>query len=241
MNRSGLVGRLAQAPATFGLIGLTGTVFLLQLFGEALFGFDAVLALGVKANKEILAGQLWRLVTPVFIHAGLLHLFVNMYSLFALGPAVEQFFGTPRMLALYLISGVSGVAFSLAFNPFRSVGASGAIFGLLGGLGAFLYQHRSVFGPAGGMQLRQLAFVAAINLLNSFSPGIDLWGHVGGLVAGILGTAYFGPRLTPVLIDGMRPGFSDLRRWPEAAPRVAVAGLVLTAAAIGAMLLARTG
>lgn len=238
MIAAGPLSRLTRAPVTFGLMGLTGVVFVLQLAGEAVFGFDPVLALGVKVNELILAGQLWRLVTPVFIHAGLLHIFVNMYSLFALGPAVERFFGTPRMLALYLIAGVSGVIFSLAFNPFPSVGASGAIFGLLGSLATFLYLHRSVFGPAGGMQLRQLAFVGAINLLASLNPGIDLWGHVGGLVAGVLCTAYFGPRLTPILVDGVRPGFSDLRRWPEAAPRVALATAALAAAAIGAMVLA---
>jgi rhomboid protease GluP len=225
---------------TFGFLGLTGAVFVLQSLAQAILGFDAVLALGVKANELILTGQLWRLVTPVFIHAGPLHLFVNMYSLFALGPAVERFFGSPRMLALYLISGVSGVIFSLAFNPFPSVGASGAIFGLLGGLATFLYLHRSVFGPAGGMQLRQLVFVGAINLVWSFSPGIDLWGHVGGLLAGMACTACFGPRLVPVLVDGVRPGLSDLRRWPEIAPRVAAATAMLAAAAMAAMALAAT-
>jgi rhomboid protease GluP len=230
--------RLRRAPVTFGMMAVTGGVFALQLLGEAALGYDVVLALGAKANELILAGQIWRLVTPVFIHAGIAHIFVNMYSLFALGPPVERFFGTARMLAVYLLSGISGVVFSLAFNAYPSVGASGAIFGLLGALSMFLYMNRGLFGPAGGMQLRQLLLVGALNLLISLSPGIDLWGHVGGLVAGAGCTALFGPKLVPVSVAGVTTTFSDQRPWPEVAPRVVLAMIAVGAAALAAMFLA---
>lgn len=220
------------------MMAVTGGVFLLQLLGEAALGYDVVLALGAKANELILAGQIWRLVTPVFIHAGIAHIFVNMYSLFALGPPVERFFGTARMLAVYLLSGISGVVFSLAFNPYPSVGASGAIFGLLGALSMFLYLNRGLFGPRGGMQLRQLLLVGALNLLISLSPGIDLWGHVGGLVAGAGCTALFGPRLIPVSTDGLVTTYTDRRPWPEVAPRVVLAVVAVGASALAAMFLA---
>lgn len=233
--------RLLRAPVTFGMMALTGAVFGLQLLGQALLGYDIVLTMGAKVNGLILAGQIWRLVTPVFVHANLAHIFVNMYSLFAIGPPVERFFGTPRMLAVYLLSGISGVVFSLALTSDPSVGASGAIFGLLGALSMFLYLNRGFFGPRGGMQLRQLLIIGALNLLISLTPGIDLWGHVGGLVAGAGCAALFGPGLVPVSVDGLTMTFADQRPWPEVAPRVVVAVIAVGAAALAAMLIASGG
>jgi membrane associated rhomboid family serine protease len=220
----------------------TGAVFVLQLAGQVLFGSDVVIELGAKANDLILAGQVWRLVTPVFIHGGVLHLGVNMYSLFALGPPVERFFGAPRMLALYLLSGISGVVFSLAFNRFPSVGASGAIFGLLGALAMFLYLHRGLLGPAGRMQLQQLVVVGALNLVyGAMNPGIDLWGHIGGLAAGAACAAYFGPQLAQEITLGVPMGLTDARPWPGVWPRVAVAGIAVGALALLGMLVAAGG
>jgi len=240
--------RLRRAPVTFGLIGATTTVYFFQLAGQLLAGQDLVLALGKKANELILAGQVWRLFTPIFIHAsplplpGPLHIIVNMYSLFALGPPVERFFGTPRMLALYLLSGISGVIFSLAFTPAPSVGASGAIFGLLGALAMFLYMHRRLFGQLGRMQLQQLILVGALNLAYGASnPGIDLWGHIGGLAAGAACAAYFGPQLASQEALGIPLGLTDQRPWPEVWPRVAVAVLAVGAVALVGMMVAAAG
>ena len=231
--------RLQRAPVTFGVMIATGGVFLLQIAGQAVFGFDLVAGLGAKDNDLILAGQVWRLVTPIFVHGGLVHFGVNMYSLFALGPPVERFFGPPRMLALYLISGVSGVAFSLALTPDRSVGASGAIFGLLGALAMFLYLHRRILGPAGRMQLQQLILVAALNLLYGASnPYIDLWGHIGGLAAGAACAAFFGPLLAPQEVMGIPAGLSDQRPWPDVWPRMAAATIAVAGLALAGMLVA---
>jgi rhomboid protease GluP len=224
------------SPVTLVLIGATSFVFLLQLLGQMAFGVDWVLELGLKDNALILAGQLWRLVTPVFIHAGIAHIVVNMYSLFALGPAVERFFGPPRFLAVYLLAGIGGVVFSLAFSPAASVGASGAIFGLLGALATFLYLNRPVFGPRGGMMLRQLIIVGGLNLLYGASvPGIDMWGHIGGLVTGITCTLYFGPRLVPTFTDGLTSGLTDQQPWSEVRGRVLIAALGVAAVAALAM------
>jgi len=237
---------LRRTPVTAALIGVTTAVFVLQLAIQQLAGVDLLLALGAKWGAGLRAGEVWRLVTPLFLHAGPLHLFVNMYSLFALGPVVERFFGRPRFLALYLMAGVSGVVLSLALSPQPSVGASGAIFGLLGALAAFLYLHRPVFGPGGEMMLRQLLIVGAINLAygalsqsgtaDAFGPRIDLWGHVGGLAAGAACATTFGPHLTPVLADGGRAGLADGRPWRDVRTRVLIAGLGLAAAAAVAVL-----
>jgi rhomboid protease GluP len=241
--------QIQRAPVTFAIIAFTGAVFLLQVassyLGRAplllpcgLRTYDLLQAWGAKDSTLLAQGQIWRLVTPVFIHAGLLHVGVNMYSLFALGPAVERFFGAPRYLAVYLYSGISGVILSTIATPACSVGASGAIFGLLGALAMFLYLHRGVFGRGAGIMLRQLIIVGGLNLLLSLSPGIDLWGHVGGLLAGAACTAFFGPRLRPVLVGGVASGLHDERPWPEVAPRVIAAAIAVGAAALAAIFLA---
>ena len=224
-----LLQRVRRFQATFSLMAVTVLIFLAQLLGKALAGDDIVLYYGAKINANLAAGEVWRLVTPIFLHAGLLHIAVNMYSLYALGPAVERFFGRTRFLVVYLLSGISGVLLSLVLSPNPSVGASGAIFGLLGALAAFLYLHRATFGQLGAMQLRQLVIVALINLALGLTPGIDNWGHVGGLTAGVALSLFLGPRFsTSVLPDG-RPRLVDGRSKQQISVRIglAIAALVI--------------
>lgn len=212
-----LAKRFARTPITLGLIAITASVFLSQLISVELAGFDFVLVHGAKVNRAISAGEIWRIVTPIFIHVGGLHFLVNMYSLYAIGPAVERLFSSPRMLSFYLLSGITGVVFSMAFSPQPSVGASGAIFGLLGALGAFLYRNRGHFGRAGQIQLRQIVIVAVINLGLGFSQRIDNWGHLGGLLIGVLLTWVAGPQLERV---EDRPRLVDQQPWSKAWPKI---------------------
>jgi rhomboid protease GluP len=217
-------------------MAVTLAVFALQVLSQALVGFDVVLALGAKVNAAIAQGEVWRLVTPIFIHAGLSHLFVNMYSLYAIGPTVERFFGRPRTLAVYLLSGIAGVLLSLALSPNPSVGASGAIFGLLGALGVLLYRNRPVFGSMGRRQLQQIVLVALFNLALGLSPGIDNWGHVGGLVYGA-GLAWFaGPLLEVVAPETDHRRLVDHRPWEEARPALLLGAALLVALSLAAML-----
>ena len=183
-----------QFPGTYSLIAITLVVFLGQFLSIEFFQFDWLLELGAKSRPEILAGEIWRFLTPMFLHVTIPHVLINMYSLYAIGPAVERFFGTARFGAVYLLCGIAGVILSLAFSPYPSAGASGAIFGLLGSLGAFLYLHRDLFGRFGLIQLRQIVLVALLNLGLGLMPGIDNWGHLGGLLAGITLTLSLGPR-----------------------------------------------
>lgn len=221
--------RIRRFPATVGLIALTVLVFVAQLLSQTLAGGDLVLYYGAKINENLAAGEAWRLLTPVFLHAGLLHIGVNMYSLWALGPAVERFFGHARFLIVYLLSGICGVLLSLVLSPNASVGASGAIFGLLGALATFLYLHRATFGQLGAMQLRQLVFVALINLAMGLTPGIDNWGHVGGLVAGAVLAGFLGPRFSTTLLPDGRPRLVDVRTKQQISVR---GGLALVAVVI---------
>jgi rhomboid protease GluP len=207
-----------------------------QVLSKVVFGVDVVLLLGAKIESEILAGEYWRFITPVFIHGGLLHVFINMYSLFAIGPVVERFFGPRRTLGLYLLSGVAGVLLSFAFSPYPSVGASGAIFGLLGSLGVFLYQNRSAFGPAGKMQLRRIVIIALLNLGLGLSPGIDNWGHLGGLIFGA-GMAWFiGPLLQLHAAEDGRRVVVDQRQWDQVWPQMVAGVGLLTILAIAAVI-----
>ena len=221
--------RIRRFPATFWLIAVTVLVFAAQLVSEMLVGGDLVLYYGAKINENLAAGEAWRLLTPVFLHAGLLHIGVNMYSLWALGPAVERFFGHARFLIVYLLSGMCGVLLSLVLSPDASVGASGAIFGLLGALATFLYLHRATFGQLGAMQLRQLVFVALINLAMGLTPGIDNWGHVGGLVAGAALAWFLGPRFSTTILPDGRPRLMDGRTRQQISVRI---GLVVVSAII---------
>ena len=229
---------MIRAPVTFGLIGATLLVFLTQMLSQSVLGFDLVTLLGAKDNVAIASGQVWRLITPVFIHGGYFHLFINLYSLYAIGPAVERFFGPWRILSLYLLSGIAGVLLSMIFSSYRSVGSSGAIFGLLGSLGAFLYANRSTFGQAGAIQLRQIVMVALINLGLGLSPGIDNWGHLGGLIFGTSLTWFTGPNFA-VVRDETAGRFIlvDRRPWRLVWPKVLLGAVVVALLVLAALLI----
>jgi rhomboid protease GluP len=222
-------------PGTVALIAFTALIFLAQWLLSQFVGFDPLLVFGAKTNSAILEGELWRFVTPLFLHASLTHLFVNMYSLYALGPPIERMFGTGRMLATYLLSGVNGVIFSLAFTPSPSVGSSGAIFGLLGALGFFLYLHRQAFGARGRLYLRRIILVALLNLGLGLLPQIDNWGHLGGLLAGAALAWWLGPRLELRWPAVPALGLTDRQPPSQVWPKALLAALLLTLLAAAVM------
>lgn len=165
---------------------------------QAIDPFTAALYfLGAKENGAINAGQWWRLLTPMVLHGSVFHLLFNSWALYALGADVERVYGTARFLATYLLAGLAGSIASYVFNPGSlSVGASGAIFGMLGALAAFSYTSRSLIGAeASRMQLGQMATLAAINLAFGFAvPNIDNSAHIGGLIVGGLVGFALAPR-----------------------------------------------
>ena len=195
-----------QKPwATYGLLGVTVVVFLLQELSKYLFQVDALAAMGMKVNQLILAGEYWRLITPVFLHGGLMHVGFNMYALFIFGPGLERYYGHKRFLALYFLGGFGGNVFSFLFTSAPSLGSSTAIFGLLVAEGIFLYQNKKLFGGVAQRAIMNIVVVAAINLFIGLSPGIDNWGHLGGMLAGGLFAWYAGPVLQ---LSGVYPTFT---------------------------------
>ena len=139
---------------------------------------------GAKYGPLIAAGEWWRVVTPVFLHAGLLHLGMNSWVLFDLGPAVEGIYGPQKFLVLYVVTGAASFVTSYLWRPLGlSVGASGAIFGLIGVMIAYGYRNRR-----GAGEVVRTMFVrwAIYGLLFGFlMPGLDNAAHIGGLVSGI--------------------------------------------------------
>ncbi|MCW5838535.1 MAG: rhomboid family intramembrane serine protease [Anaerolineales bacterium] len=148
---------------------------------------------GMKVNELILQGQWWRLITPVLLHASLVHVAFNMYALYALGPELERMFGHAAFLALYLVSGFAGTVASFLMSAAASLGASTAVFGLLAAHAVFAYRNQRVFGRRAQAVVRSILQIAAINFLIGLSPGIDNWGHFGGLLGGLIFTFLSGP------------------------------------------------
>lgn len=199
---------------TYVILAINIIVFAL----ESITGADVWFSFGAKINASIVAGEWWRLITPMFLHAGLAHIAFNSYALYSFGPQVEAVFGYRRFLFIYLLSGVSGAVFSFAFSARPSVGASGAIFGLIGALLIYLFRHRVAFGEMGRRRLVEILALAGINLIIGLSPGIDNWGHVGGLFGGAVLTWLIGPIFTVEAGTGGSPFVADknpfsLQQW----------------------------
>ncbi len=173
----------SQPRLTYVLLAINIVVFVL----DSMVFHGMFTALGAKDNAAILQGQLWRLVTPLFLHdnANLLHIGLNSYSLWIVGPPVERSYGHIRFIAIYLLAGISGVVASFLLSPALSIGASGAIFGLVGALIPLMVRNRGVLANT-RQRLTNLAFVIGLNLLIGFAPRIDNWGHIGGLLGGLI-------------------------------------------------------
>jgi rhomboid protease GluP len=216
---------LGRVWAVWVLLALNSLIFavpeLLGLLGVRIGGLspsDFALVLGAKDNQAIAqGGQYYRFLTSMFLHAGLLHIGFNAYALYALGPQAERVYGTARFLALYFIAGFSGGVASYALNPSPGVGASGAIFGLIGGLAAFYYVARGVLGEVSRQQLGSLITVIMINLFIGFSsPIIDNTAHIGGLIGGAAVGWMLAPRFE--LDERLYPPEIARRSWPLAWP-----------------------
>jgi len=147
-----------------------------------------------KVNADVANGQYYRLITSAFLHGGLLHLFVNAYSLNAIGSTVERIFGRSHVYAAFAASAVSGNIMSYKMSQYPAVGASGAIFGLAGAFAVYLYRHKDVLGVGAEEQLNALGTSLAINAVyGATSARIDNWAHFGGLVGGCVYSYLFGP------------------------------------------------
>jgi rhomboid protease GluP len=181
---------IRQTPATALLLAAIALVFL----GQQLDSSDLLLRLGADQPQAVLAhGQYWRLLSSMFLHGGWAHVLLNSWALYQIGALFELWLGAGRLLGTYFATGIAASLTSVLWNwrtggnPEQlSVGASGAIFGLIGALIAFLARRRGRLNPAARSILSQLLFWAGINIFLLSNLGmIDNAAHIGGLVAGL--------------------------------------------------------
>lgn len=173
------------------LILLSLVIFILMyIFGNGSEDIYTLIKFGANYQPLVKTGEVWRLVSAMFLHIGVIHLACNMYSLWIIGRQLETFLGKFKFLLVYLGSGILGSLLSVTLHSSVSAGASGAIFGLLGSLLYFGYHYRLYLGS---VMRTQVIPVILLNLLIGFTfSGIDNFAHIGGLIGGYLFTMALG-------------------------------------------------
>lgn len=170
---------------------------------------------GAKENHLILQGEYWRFVTPIFLHANLLHVGLNMLNLVVLGVFLERILGHLRFLFVYLLTGIISIVASFYFAPQEiSVGASGAIFGLVGAYTLFVFAHRQALRNGGIPAMIWIVMVIGINLsIGIFVANVDNSAHLGGLLSGCVLGWWFAPLYKPSSTNVLIDRHSLSRRW----------------------------
>ncbi|MGH4123114.1 MAG: rhomboid family intramembrane serine protease [Clostridium sp.] len=184
---------LADKPwITIGIIAINVIMYLVTAYLSYVYAngsiidsdINVLVLLGAKVNELIQKGEYYRFVSCMFLHGGIVHLGVNMYSLYSMGPMIEKIYGKAKYIAIYFISGICASIFSYIFSTSVSIGASGAIFGLLGAVLVFAIKSK---GKTGKVFIRSILSVIFINIFIGVAlPNIDNFAHIGGLIGGML-------------------------------------------------------
>ena len=172
---------------TYILLGINILLFIIMYF----FGYrNQIINDFAVYGPYIRMGEYYRLITGAFLHADILHILFNSYALYILGSQIESFMGKTKYLIIYLVSALFASLFSISFSQYASIGASGAIFGLMGALLYFGYHYRVYLGNTLKSQIIPLI---VLNLFLGFViSGIDNFAHIGGLIGGLLITMALG-------------------------------------------------
>lgn len=170
---------------TYIIMAVNILMFIISvILSKSIFDIDTevLVNLGAKYNPAIIQGQWFRLITCMFLHGGIIHIAANMYSLYSIGPFVERLYAKCKYIVMYFVCGIVSSVFSFMFSEYVSIGASGAIFGLLGVVLVFALKERKRIGRA---FLMNVASVVVMNLIIGLSmTGIDNFAHLGGLLSG---------------------------------------------------------
>lgn len=189
-------------PFTLALIAALVATYAWQEVSGALRSKDAIIAAGALVRGPVLAGESWRMVTAAFLHGSPDHLLGNCVSLYILGMGCEHAYGSVRTVAMYTAAMLAGSWVSVLHHPGPSVGASGAIFGLMGALAIVLFRWRHVYHVRDGrIGVVIVAWAAWTLFIGTLNPVVDNSAHVGGLLAGsIIGLAF-----RPLAVSGAAP------------------------------------
>ena len=175
-----------RTPVTSILLVAIAAVFVLETVRGGSTNPQVLLALGADYPPLVQQGEYWRLVTSLFLHIGVLHLVLNGWALYQIAGLFELLLGSGKLLVVYFVAGIVGSIASNLFTQSLSAGASGAIFGVMGALIAFLAKRRENLTPQAKSLLMQLLLWAGINVFLGFTtPGIDNAAHLGGCAAGL--------------------------------------------------------
>ena len=174
---------------TYTIIFINLALFLIMTLAGGTTNAKVLIFFGAKVNPLIDLGQYWRLFTANFIHIGFTHLLFNTYALFVLGKYSESIFGHTRLIMMYIFCGLTGSTLSYLLSPSLSAGASGAIFGLLGAI--IVYGWNNSFLRRSGL-ITNFLIILGLNLVfGMVMPGIDNFGHMGGLLGGLFAGSLF--------------------------------------------------
>lgn len=189
--------------ATIVLLLLNFAFFALEIYAGGADNTGVLLKLGAAYGPYMRRGEYWRLVMPMFLHGGWMHILGNSYALFILGPIMERVYGYGRYVTIYIASGICCSLLSMSMSKNVAVGASGAIFGLAGAMLVTGYVHRDViprrWGRAFGRGM--IPFIVITFIWGLSVHGIDNWGHLGGLLGGAV-LAFVIPPPRPSFVYG---------------------------------------
>ncbi|ALB29157.1 rhomboid family intramembrane serine protease [Companilactobacillus heilongjiangensis] len=182
-----IINKESKSYVTWVLLAVTIGVFIVESVVGGSQNYQTLLLMGAKTNNLVQAGQWWRLITPIFLHIGIFHIFMNGFTLLYVGQILEPMVGHWRFFVIYMLSGIMGNLASFAFgaNNVISAGASTSLFGMFAAFLALglIYRENRFLRELG----KSFLGLIAINLLMDLTmSGIDIWGHIGGAVGGLL-------------------------------------------------------
>jgi rhomboid protease GluP len=188
-----MLHKLQEYPLTYSIIGINIFLFLISaILSRSIVDMDMQTLVDMGAlygPLTVLKGEWWRLFTAMFLHGGMTHILMNMFSLYLIGRGVEVYFEKKAYVAIYLFSGLIGGLASLYMHPNSvGIGASGAIFGVFGALAGFFLAHRDKIATHSREFMKDFAVVLGLNFVLGLSiPSIDVSAHIGGLIIGLIG------------------------------------------------------
>lgn len=238
----------AHTPfVTYGIIAICAALFLIDgaLSGGGTIGIGFGAGVGPLGESNVIngfavaAGEWWRIITSAFFHLGLIHIGFNMYVLYLYGPIVERMYGPVEYGLIYLLAAAGGSVLTILIDPEqRAVGASGAIFGIIGLLFVVGRRHHAVLGPQARRMVAGMGGYLVFLLIFTFVvPGISWTGHLGGLAVGAaLGFAL--PPTGVATMSGMwrTPSGEQLHHAMPVALRIAAYAVVAAALVAGTLI-----
>ncbi len=188
-----MIEDIKQYKITYTIIFLNIIIYIISAINSSDFVDIKISTLGemgaMYGPLVVLGDEWWRLFTAMFLHGGITHILMNMFSLYLIGRGAETYFDTKSYLSIYLFSGLIGGLVSIYMHPISvGVGASGAIFGIFGALAGFFLANRAIIASHTKEFMKSFAIIIGINLVIGFSiESVDVSAHVGGLIIGFIG------------------------------------------------------